>query len=156
MCKKILSLFMVMVLLLSLTSCKDLVGGAFMLLFAATSDDSAEKEDIISFVEKHQDELLECVESNDYSSLEKYSIIKSVSADETAVDFYCGGAGFGSATFYCGFYYTAENDMSAIYRPSKDKLQACGEGFEWTEDGGDNRYYTEKICDRFYYYETSY
>ena len=81
-----------------------------------------------------------------------------IDADDTVVDFSCGGAGIGSSTSYVGFYYTLDNDMTAVWcAPSfASLLMASGNGFEWHEPNGDNRYYTEHICGNFYYYEASF
>ena len=71
----------------------------------------------------------------------------------------CGvGAGVGSGTSYVGFYYSSNDDMTAVWcAPSSvNSLTASGNGFEWQEQNGDNRYYTEHICGHFYYYEASF
>ena len=159
MWKRVLCLLLTVTLLFSLSACvatEDLWGGALFLFLCAASDDHAEKEDIVAFVEAHQDELLTCIQTQDYSALEKYAIIKSIDAENDAVEFYCGGAGMGANTFYCGFFYTIHNDMHAVWGASDKALTPCGKGFAWQEEHGDNRYYTEKICENFYYYEASF
>lgn len=161
MLKRLLCLLLTGTLLFSLSACvgvKDLWGGAFFLFLIAASDDRADKENIAAFVETHQDELLTCIQTHDYSALEKYKMIKSIDVGNGAVEFSCGGAGVGSGTAYCGFYYTAENDMTAVWcaPSSADALTPCGNGFVWHETHGDNRYYTENICEYFFYYEASF
>ena len=102
--------------------------------------------------------MLQAIENGDLSAFEDKGFIQSIDADHGVVDFYCGGAGFGSSTSYVGFYYTAENDMTALWcaPSSADSLTPSGNGFEWKEPNGDNRYYTEHICGGFYYYEASF
>ena len=39
---------------------------------------------------------------------------------------------------------------------SAEDLVVSGDGFEWLQPDGDNRYYTEHICGHFYYYEASF
>lgn len=78
-------------------------------------DDSAEKEDVFNFVCENEKELLKAIENEDYSEFENQSMIKNINPDETAVYFYCGGAGFGPSTFYVGFFYTPDNDMFAVW-----------------------------------------
>ena len=160
MLKKGLCILLAVIMLVSLSGCRSIeefVGGAFFLFLIAASDDRAEKETIIAYVQEHEEELLSCIEENDYSALQDHSIIKDVDADETVVDFSCGGAGVGSGTSYCGFYYSANNNMDAIWcAPPATELTPAGDGFAWQEEGGDNRYYTEKICEYFYYYEASF
>ena len=74
------------------------------------------------------------------------------------MDFSCGGVGIGSATTYVGFYYTPDHNISAVWcaPSSPDSMTPLGNGYEWQEPNGDNRYYTEHICGNFYYYEASF
>ena len=133
------------------------------LLLAATllvsfcgCDDRAGKTDIFVFVQTHENALLQAIEHEDFSSLENRDVVKSIYPDEQCVDFSCGGAGFGSATSYVGFFYTPDHDMGAVWCGCDEALLVpCGVGFEhrWN---GDNRYYVEHICGNFYYYEASY
>ena len=157
MFKKVLSLILVIAMMLSLCGCSDLAGGAFLALLAATGEDKADRSDIFGFVRMNEDALTEAIEKGDFSEFEDTGIIQDIDADETVVDFYCGGAGFGSATAYTGFYYTPKDDMTALWcAPSDGQLRPLGSGFEWREEGGDDRYYTEHICGNFYYYEASF
>lgn len=158
MLKKGLSLLLVVIMVLSLSGCSDILSGAIFLFLIATGDDSADKNEVFEFVRENEEELLEAIESRDFSAYENIGIIKEIGADETYVDFYCGGAGIVSATFYVGFYYTSENDMMAVWcaPTTASSLTPSGNGFEWQEPNGDNRYYTEHICNNFYYYEASF
>lgn len=81
-----------------------------------------------------------------------------INADEKLVEFSCGGAGIGSATSYVGFYYSPNDDMNELWcaPPFFSSLTPSGNGFEWHEQNGDNSYYTEHICEHFYYYEASF
>lgn len=152
--KKFLCLLLSVVMMFSLSGC----GGAFFLFLVANGDDSADKEEVFAFVCENEEELLHAIEDGDFSGFENQGIIKGIDADKTVVDFSCGGAGVGSGTSYVGFYYTPNNDMTAVWcAPSSQKLLVpSGNGFEWREKHGDNYYYTEKICEFFYYYEASF
>ena len=156
--KKIICMLLVLCMLLPLAGCSDVLGGAFFLFLAATSDDSADKDEIIEFVCEKEDELLKAIEDGDFSAFENKGFIKDIDADETVVDFSCGGAGIGSGTSYVGFYYTPNNDMTAVWcaPSSSGSLTPSENGFEWREPNGDNRYYTEHICGNFFYYEASF
>lgn len=158
MWKKFLCALLVITMLFSMTGCSELFGCVFFLSLIASGDDRAEQTDIFQFVRKNENTLLQAIESGDFSAFEKYPMIKQITPYETYVEFGCGGYGIGSATSYVGFYYTAENDMCAIaYSPSSaSELKPCGNGYEWKEPNGDNRYYTEHICGNFYYYELSF
>ena len=156
--KKLLCVFLVICMLFSLAGCSDVLGGAFFLLLTATSDDSADKDDVFEFVCEEEEALLKAIEDGDFSAFENKGFIKSIDADTNVVDFSCGGAGVGSGTSYVGFYYTADNDMTAVWcaPSSASSLIPSGNGFEWQETNGDNWYYTEHICGNFYYYEASF
>lgn len=158
MLKKGLSLLLTVIMLFSLTGCSDILGGAFFLFLVATGDDSADKDEVFEFVCENEEELLEAIENRDFSAYENKGFIKDIDADETVVDFSCGGAGVGSGTSYVGFYYTPDNDMTAVWcaPSSASSMTASGDGYEWREPNGDNRYYTQHICGNFYYYEASF
>ena len=156
--KKVICLLLVFCMLFSLTGCSDVLGGAFMLFLAATGNDSTNKSDVFEFVCEKEETLLKAIENGDYSAFEDKGFIKNIDPNNKVVDFSCGGAGFGSATSYIGFYYTADKDMTAVWCApfSANSLVPSGDGFEWQEPNGDNRYYTEHICGNFYYYEASF
>lgn len=158
MLKKGLALFLAVIMVFSLSGCSDIWGGAFFLFLVATGDDSADKDEVFDFVSENEEELLKAIEAGDFSAYENKGFIKEIDADETVVDFSCGGTGVGSGTSYVGFYYTSENDMAAVWcaPSSASSLTPSGNGFEWQEANGDNRYYTEHICGNFYYYEASF
>ena len=156
--KKIICVLLVLSMLFSLAGCSDVLGGTFFLFLVATGDDSANKDEVFEFVCEKEEELLKAIENEDFSAFENKDFIKSIDADETHVDFSCGGAGVGSGTSYVGFYYSPNDDMTVVWcAPSSvNSMTASGNGFEWQEQNGDNRYYTEHICGHFYYYEASF
>lgn len=158
MLKKLLSLLLIVVMMFSLTGCSDILGGAFFFFLIATGDDRADQSEIIEFVCENEAELMSAIESGNFSEFENQGFIKTIDADDAAVEFSCGGAGVGSGTSYVGFYYTPDGDMTAVWcaPASEASLIPCGSGFEWREKGGDDRYYTEQICGNFYYYEASF
>lgn len=133
----------------------------FMLLTAAGCsplDDRMDKDAIFSYVEENRELLLTCVEANDFSALKGKFSDQGITVKEDHVEFDCGGAGFGSQTAYCGFFYTKENDIYAIWcaPPDGETFTQEGSGYVWKEENGDNRVYVEKICDGFYYWEASF
>lgn len=157
--KKALCFLLILCMLFSLTGCfEKVLGSAVFLYLIATGDDSADKEDVFEFVCEKEAELLKAIEAGDFSAFENKGFIQDIDADETLVDFSCGGAGVGSGTSYVGFYYTPDDDMTAVWCApfSADSLTPAGNGFEWKEPHGDNWYYTEHICGNFYYYEASF
>ena len=157
MLKKGLSLLLAATMVLSMSGCSDILGSTLFFFLVVTGDDSADKDEVFEFVCENEKELLEAIECNDFSQYENKGFIKDIDADETAVDFSCGGAGVGSGTSYVGFYYTAVHDMTAVWCASSvDALVPCGNGFGWQQPDGDDRYYTEQIIGHFYYYEASF
>lgn len=153
--KKFISVLLTLCLVISLPG---LLTGATFLILAAVSDDRAAPKEIFEFVREKEEELMEAIESGDFSDFENQGFIKDIIPEPWVVEFYCGGAGFGSATSYVGFYYSPDNSMTAVWcaPPSEGSLIPSGDGFLWEDPDGDNRYYTEHICGSFYYYEASF
>lgn len=157
MLKRGLGLLLAVSLLFSLSGCTDALMGPLFLLMVIADDDRADKEDIFEFVLENESELLHGIEAGDYTKFEDKGFIGSISEWQGSIEFSCGGAGFGSGTAYVGFFYSPVNDMTAVWcAPPAEELAPCGDGFEWYEEGGDNYYYTEHICGKFYYYEASF
>lgn len=148
MVKKALCLMLVTTIILVSSGCQYL---AFPIM-VALSDDRASREEILTFVQEHQDLILSCIEQKDYSSLDSYSIIKEIYEYGDHIDFYCGGSGMGSQTNYWGFYYSANDYLKAVWCAQPGELIPRDNGYYCAEEGGDNSYYVEYICDHFYYY----
>ena len=155
MVKRGVCLLLAVGLVFSLVGCS---GAEIFYLLVAMGDDRADKEDIFVYVRENEDALSQAIENGTYSDFENEGVIKDISADDEVVGFYCGGAGMGGETSYIGFYYSPKNDMAAIWcaPESAEDLIPSGNGYEWLEPHGDNRYYTEHICGNFYYYEASF
>ena len=153
--KMIAALIVIMLLLVPL-----LQGCAILAaLMMDDLDDREAKEDILNYVKENEELLLSCIESGDYSAIKLSDIIRNVKPGAEIIEFDCGGAGFGPATAYCGFYYSSDDDLRAIWcAPDfpEDELTQSGDGWFWQEPGGDNCYYTELICGHFYYYDASF
>ena len=156
--KKLKYLLLILALVVALAACQPIFCGAYFLYLVATSDDSALESEIFEFVIENEAELLAAVEREDFSAFENQGFIRDISLRDGVAEFSCGGGGVGSGTSYVGFFYTETDDMAAVWcAPSSAALLTpSGDGFEWQEKNGDNRYYVEHICGRFYYYESSY
>lgn len=61
--------------------------------------------------------------------------------------------GFGSATQYFGYCYTADGDPHPYPGMEEYDEGAAMFGFRWDEPGGDNGCYVEHIDGNFYYYK---
>ena len=158
MLKRVFALLLAVILTFSLSGCSNILGGAVFLFLIAMGDDRADEEDIFAFVIENEEALLQAIETGDFSAFENQGIIREIDVTENVVEFSCGGAGVGSGTAYVGFYYTADNNMSALWcaPASADALTPSGDGYAWQEPNGDNQYYTDHICGNFYYYEASF
>ncbi len=126
----------------------------FVVWFFNSIDDSLSKEEIFKLVNNNYSIILDDISENDFEDTKKLKGVKEVDPDTEIVDFYCGGKGLGSSTSYYGFYYSPDglpkcrSDFGRI-----ELLEPDGNGFSIKYYEGDNRYYTEKIRDNFYYYE---
>lgn len=156
MWRKGLCLLVAFLMLFSLSGCSDLVGIAAFFVLDVIGDDRAEKDEIMAFVCENEAELMEAIEAGDLSAFEGQGVIKRINVNEAHIDFSCGGAGHGPNTAYVGFFYTADDDMTAVWYVPSGEMIPLGDGYEWLEPDGDNRYYAEHICGNFYYYEQSY
>lgn len=117
------------------------------------------KQEIFDLVNENSIAILEDIKNYDFDNTEKLKGIKAISPHEGFIDFYCGGAGIGSATSYYGFYYSENNAIDAMQNieyPMGGELNPDGNGYLWKERDGDNKFYVEKIMDKFYYYESHY
>ena len=132
----------------------------FSLLLTGCSplDDRMSKEDIFSYVSGNQEMILSCITAKDFSPLSATFPEDRIMVKDDHVDFDCGGKGFGSATAYCGFFWSKEENLRAVWcaPPESEVLSPQGNGYFWKETQGENTYYVEKICDGFFYYESSF
>ena len=136
------------------------------------------KEYIFSIVQDHTDTILADIQNNDYTQtlalFDGFEDKPDIRREESCVFFACYGLGFGPSTSYAGFYYVPWDGpapVAGIMPPWAAYLSVSGEeliqylepegnGLIWREKsvspGGDNKYYTEKICDCFWYYRLDY
>lgn len=142
--KRVLTLFTAFLLLLLISGCK--------------AEDRLSKDAIFRLVEGNQELLLEEIARKDFAGSKELRGIQSIhTQDNGIIDFNCGGAGFGPATSYCGFYYTTDDDIAGLWCAGPPaELVAGAAGWTYREKHGDNTFYAEKITDHFYYYEASF
>ncbi len=157
MAKKYLCILLATVMLCTLSGCSKMLGLAYFIALIEMGDDRAEKEDIFEFVIENEDALLKAIADGTVEDFENIDIIKNISVSENDgdIEFYCGGYGIGPSTSYVGFYYTPNEGMTSI-SPASLQPTPYGDGYEWREEDGDDRWYREHICGNFYYYEDSY
>lgn len=117
------------------------------------------KERVLSVFEE-QEELIR-------EKIEKYSAGDEVEWDDlegvVRVDTYFGGMiefdyiveGILTSSLIAGTYYAPDDEPRIVgYLQGAGELEEDGNGYSYS-DGTDNRYYTERICENFYYFQTS-
>ena len=120
-------------------------------------DDSLSKREIFTLVNKNHELINECIESGDFSKIEELKGVKSVYSENDVLDVYCGGSGFGPSTNYYGFYYSPSNEPLKVWCGhvvGDERFLPEGKGYSIKNQNDDNWYYTEKIRDNFFYYES--
>lgn len=133
---------------------------AALCLLLAGCYEGLSRQDIFSLALERQDEIRQAVRAGDIKRLEALPGVRDVSAHEDGrVQFFCAGAGIGSGTAYFGFYYTPDDQPFDIeFMMYGEALEPEGSGWAWHEKRrdprGDNVYYTERICENLFYYES--
>ena len=129
-------------------------------MMAGGNSDALSKEQIFSLVQEHHDFLLRCITDHDPDRAKEVTGIQSVHVEKDAyVEFYCGGSGLVPSSSYYGFYYSPDDLPLAVDVTVTENLRPEGNGFGWKQSGGldgDNWYYTERIMENWYYYESHY
>ena len=118
------------------------------------------KDEIFKLVQENEEWLLTCVQSGNAADAEFLDERIKVNIENGYVDFDCGGRGLSVSGVDYGFYYSPEDQplRYASYTGYGDQLLPQGDGWylgSESRNEGD-RYYTEKICSCFYYYESSF
>lgn len=134
--------------------------------FAACGKRMSVMEQVIASFEEQKDGIMEKIseyeagEEPDWDELEGVEEVCEEWRDFEAwqsgqLRFRCYTYGILTSGFEAGFYYSPQDlpDIVGWIRDDPAKLVEDGDGYSYEESGGDNRYYTERICEHFYYYE---
>lgn len=122
---------------------------------------NSNEDKIVKLVNNNIDFLNKCVENEAYNKIYELKEINKItpyylSDNELYIDFYCYGFGIVPSSIYYGFYYVSD-DKPLGFQAVSVKLESDGEGgWKWRESNSDNRYYTKKIADHWYYYEAGF
>ena len=106
----------------------------------------------VRYVQGHQAELTAYVETllaTDPAQLEDYHGYSGMVEFQTSV------FGLAPSSTYSGFYYSPE-DVPLGFQSAQVDFVESGGCWLWEEPEGDNRQYTEKIADHWYWYEASF
>ena len=113
------------------------------------------KSNIFQLVEKHKQLFLDDIAQGDYTDSKEIDLIEKIYGFDKGVNFYCGGFGLSVSSQEFGFYYAYVDAPLGVWEQtvfcSSQELTPDGEGY--SANHHNNSYYTEKICDHFYYYE---
>ena len=155
--KKTIMVWLLFLSLLSLT-----MSGCFLQQYP-------KKETIIHYVQDHKEELKQLCdegaflvqfEKEDQAYLKERlgtsTIVKGVcdftDGQKEKVVFRCGGEGFVGGSTSVGFYYSADDQPYGLefdYRGLSEISTGC---FEWKNEDGSERIYTERICENWFYF----
>lgn len=136
-----------------------LISGVFLviLLGIVLFYNSSSKPAVIRRVERDEQKLHEIAEQiiiagevGENAAYHGYSIDYYPSTDMVEVTVKAGG--FGSSTYYSGFYFSPKDEPLGFQGIALNFSQD-GSGWRWDEPEGDNWEYTEKICDNWYWFE---
>ena len=129
-----------------------------MFTFSACGNRPTPKEQVLAVFED-QEELI-CEKIADYGAGDEVEwddlegvLRVSILVNET-IEFECIAEGLMTSSFQAGFYYSPNDEPAYVgwFVGNKlDELVEDGDGYSYS-DGTDNRYYTERICENFYYY----
>ena len=128
-----------------------------LICFALSScADNLSKKQIFALVRENHAFLQQCIDESDPARAVTVKGIQDtyVNNKEGYVEFYCGGAGLVPSSSYYGFYYSPADIPLAVDVTETDNLTPKDNGWGWKEPDGDNIYYTERIMDCWYYYES--
>ena len=70
------------------------------------------------------------------------------------IKFMCAAEGIVTSSVEAGFYYSPDGAPAYVGWYPNIRLAEDGDGWSWS-DGTDNRYFTQRICENFYYYTES-
>ena len=128
----------------------------FLFCSCGPQNDHLDKAEIFTLVQENETMLLDCAATENYDRAAALAGIDAIDPHPEYVDFRCGGKGISVSATYYGFYYSPNNQpLDYMSFANGADLVPDGNGWSCTEPDGADRYYTEKICDYFYYYESS-
>lgn len=117
---------------------------------------SGSKSAAMSYVQENMSELETYVQGIDadegvyYDTYDGWDV--TYYQNTGVVEFLASARGLGSASQYSGFYYSPQN-VPVGFQGAELELVAGDSGWQWSESGGDNHYYTERIADNWYWFE---
>lgn len=135
---------------------------AAVLMFAACGNRPTIKEQVLAVFDDQKELILEKIEEYiagdevEWEDLEGVLSVTTNFESSGIIQFECIAEGILTSSFQAGFYYSPNDvpDYVGWFVYEQDELVEDGNGYSYS-DGTDNRYYTERICEYFYYYTES-
>ena len=106
-----------------------------------------QKELIVEKTEKH-------LAGGEAAWDELEGVLEVSTYNDGVIKFMCVSEGIMTSSVEAGFYYSPDNTPAYVGWFPNIRLAEAGDGWSWS-DGTDNRYFTERICENFYYYTES-
>ena len=116
------------------------------------------KERVLALFEVQEELIREKVESHragnevDWDELE--GVLRVYMYDGGVIELECVAEGILTSSVCAGIYYSPDDEPALVNWLHGEQLTEDGNGYSYS-DGTDNRYYTDRICENFYYYRTS-
>jgi hypothetical protein len=134
------------------------LGGAALViaLFVAFGPNS--KFSAARYVQSHQEELTAYAETiQAEKSQDSYNgwAVDYFPTGGGVVQFTVSAGGIVPSSTYKGFYYSPK-DKPLGFQATSVELTPSGSGWSWSEEGGDNTLYTEKLADNWYWFEAKF
>ena len=118
------------------------------------------KKQVYRIVQENQVFLKECIDEGDYDRLSEIRGIQNISVgkEDSFVKCNCGGSALVPSSsysgFYYGFYYSPMDIPLVVDVTKNESLSSMNGGWGCKKSNGDTSYYTERIMESWYYFES--
>ena len=116
------------------------------------------REQVLSSFETQKELIIEKIGAHlagDVAEWDELEGVLEVSTyNDGVIKFMCVAEGIVTSSVEAGFYYSPDDAPAYVGWFPNIKLAEDGDGWSWS-GGTDNRYYTQRICENFYYYTQS-
>ena len=132
---------------------------AILFTCTACGDRLTLKERVLAVFEEQKDMIREKIADSDAEDKVEWDDLEGVIYinpgyinPDVVIPFECVAEGILTSSVQAGFYYSPDDEPAIVgWAWNMGKLVEEGDGYSCS-DGTDNYYYTERICENFYYY----
>ncbi len=164
--KKLLILLLAVSLLLS--GC-DMLSALGVVGLISMTDRETPKATIFAYVTENQ-AMLESLDNIPKDYTEQESFVKAALGENTfvnsiriesndsqeVIEFSCNGSGNATNSIYVGFYYSETDTPYPICFDTETLTETSPHIYEWENEAGDHKIYTERITENWFYYRVQY